>query len=727
MRKILLAVLVLVSAVVYGQEPGYTPNFFQYKMRGIMIDSSLDVPKYNGTPSGLRGGASPKDGKVAIDTTNGRMYMYTGGAWVRIANYSEIGSVVPTLQQVTDAGSTTTNDMTFDFTGTSGVLIFDDAGNPNIASFDGSNSSFLQPTSIGFSNGTHNKLIQPGSLSASYNYTLPDLGGTFALTIATGGGTGQTTYTTGDILYASATNTLSKLAATTNGYVLTLAGGVPTWAAASGGGTPGGSNTQVQWNDAGSFNGISGATSDGTNMTFGSGNLRATSPRITTGINDANGNELFLLTATSSAVNEITYANAATGNNPSFTASGDDSNIGFNFTTKGTGNFNIRGNSTQAGTLRLFEDTDDGTNYTAFKVGTQSGDITYTLPTADGTSGYVLSTNGSGVLSWVANGSGGTPAGNFGNVQINRNSAFATPASDSLDFESATGLTVKGYINATSMFYTGGLTGTYSGYSGGKLGGSSTHAVLDFVDNGSRIGEFYTTSSSFLFFTDAGKALEFYTNNSFTAPLIYGSGSAARVGINKFSPATTLDVSGDFQTSTNAYIASTSGGLGVGTITISAKANILSTTEQLRLLYDASNYYSTTVSSTGGVTFNAVGSGAGFAFSDPVSSTRVIPVTSFTTSASSLTPDFTAYRAYGYTALAANLTINAPTGSPSNGETLDIYIKDDGTSRTLSWNAAYIETGITLPASTTVGKAIIISIVYYNSVYYAISVQEVNP
>jgi len=44
------------------------------------------------------------------------------------------------------------------------------------------------------------------------------------------GGTGLTSYATGDILYASATNTLSKLAAGTNGYVLTLSGGVPTWA-----------------------------------------------------------------------------------------------------------------------------------------------------------------------------------------------------------------------------------------------------------------------------------------------------------------------------------------------------------------------------------------------------------------------------------------------------------------------------------------------------------------
>ena len=49
----------------------------------------------------------------------------------------------------------------------------------------------------------------------------------------TSGGTGLTSYTTGDILYASATNTLSKLAAGTNGYILTLASGVPSWAANS--------------------------------------------------------------------------------------------------------------------------------------------------------------------------------------------------------------------------------------------------------------------------------------------------------------------------------------------------------------------------------------------------------------------------------------------------------------------------------------------------------------
>lgn len=54
----------------------------------------------------------------------------------------------------------------------------------------------------------------------------------------TKGGTNQTTYTTGDILYASASNTISKRAIGSSGQVLTVSGGVPTWAAASGSANP---------------------------------------------------------------------------------------------------------------------------------------------------------------------------------------------------------------------------------------------------------------------------------------------------------------------------------------------------------------------------------------------------------------------------------------------------------------------------------------------------------
>ena len=102
-------------------------------------------------------------------------------------------------------------------------------------------------------------------------------------------------------------------------------------------------------------------------------NKTLTSPKIGTSILDTNGAELFKLTATSSAVNELTYANAATGNKPTFTASGDDTNIGVSIQPKGSGTVTIDA---------------------------------LTFPAADGTSGQILQTDGSGTLSFTTASSG---------------------------------------------------------------------------------------------------------------------------------------------------------------------------------------------------------------------------------------------------------------------------------------------------------------------------------
>jgi len=67
-------------------------------------------------------------------------------------------------------------------------------------------------------------------------------------------------------------------------------------------------------------------------------NKTLTSPAIGTKIADTNGNELLLLTATGSAVNEFTLANASTGNGPTLSATGE-TNVGININPKGTGVF----------------------------------------------------------------------------------------------------------------------------------------------------------------------------------------------------------------------------------------------------------------------------------------------------------------------------------------------------------------------------------------------------
>jgi len=72
----------------------------------------------------------------------------------------------------------------------------------------------------------------PGSMYFALNLAAINLTSLSGVLGNTNGGTNQSSYTTGNILYASATNTLSKLAIGTSGQVLTVsAGGVPTWAA----------------------------------------------------------------------------------------------------------------------------------------------------------------------------------------------------------------------------------------------------------------------------------------------------------------------------------------------------------------------------------------------------------------------------------------------------------------------------------------------------------------
>lgn len=73
---------------------------------------------------------------------------------------------------------------------------------------------------------------------------------------AANGGTAQSTYATGDMVYASAANTLAKRSIGTTGQVLTVAGGVPTWATAATG-------LPSQTGNAGKY-----LTTDGTNPSW---------------------------------------------------------------------------------------------------------------------------------------------------------------------------------------------------------------------------------------------------------------------------------------------------------------------------------------------------------------------------------------------------------------------------------------------------------------------------
>jgi hypothetical protein len=112
----------------------------------------------------------------------------------------------------------TTNSITFDTTG----------GATAGTTFNGGTARTIDYSTVGAS-----PLAGSSSLVTLGTVTTGTWNGS---TIGTGyGGTGLTTYTTGDILYASASNTLAKLAAGTDGQVLQLSSGVPVWADLDGG------------------------------------------------------------------------------------------------------------------------------------------------------------------------------------------------------------------------------------------------------------------------------------------------------------------------------------------------------------------------------------------------------------------------------------------------------------------------------------------------------------
>jgi hypothetical protein len=87
------------------------------------------------------------------------------------------------------------------------------------------------------------------------------------------------------------------------------------------------------------------------------------------------------------------------------------------FTDPPTASFTSIGSGTFPGELRLLEGSASGTNYVGLKSPTTlAGNVTYTLPTADGSSGQVLSTSGTGTLSWATAAGGGDML--LGTVQI---------------------------------------------------------------------------------------------------------------------------------------------------------------------------------------------------------------------------------------------------------------------------------------------------------------------
>ena len=189
--------------------------------------------------------ATTYHGAIAHSHADGTMYFAHGGSWERLAKYSEIGT------SYTDAD---VNAHLNQSTATSGQVL----------SWNGSDYAWVAQSSGGSGDITAVNITAGSGLTGSQNTASGDH--TQTLSLATAG--------IGSGTYGSTSNTTKIDQITVDAYGRVT--NVTTGAVSGGSGTPGGSNTQVQYNNNGSFGGDSTFTFNATTNTLTVENLEVT-------------------------------------------------------------------------------------------------------------------------------------------------------------------------------------------------------------------------------------------------------------------------------------------------------------------------------------------------------------------------------------------------------------------------------------------------------------------
>lgn len=118
------------------------------------------------------------------------------------------------------------------------------------------------------------------------------------------------------------------------------------------------------------------------------------------------------------------------------------------------------------GTLRLSGST---SGYVGFAPAATAGSTTYTLPSADGTSGQVLSTNGTGTLSWTSSGISANVANTFTARQTfaGSSSVLALALDNAAELATVSATAATGTINfdvttQSVLYYTNNASGNFT-------------------------------------------------------------------------------------------------------------------------------------------------------------------------------------------------------------------------------------------------------------------------
>jgi hypothetical protein len=383
----------------------------------------------------------------------------------------------------------------------------------------------------------------------------------------------------------------------------------------------------------------------------------------------------------------------------------------------------------------------------------QPSDATLTAIAALGDAAGALTNDGAGNLSWLAAGASAPVDATY----------IVQTANGSLSNEQALGALGTGLLKNTTT--TGVLSVITDSSTVGqvlRVTGASTYAwgALDLADTDAVTGVLAATNggtgNAFFAVTGPATATKTFTfpNASATVlttnALVTSAQGGTGNGFTLFSgPATaektfTLPNASATILTTNAAVTVAQGGTGVDTLTGLLRGNgtgaftVITTSSTvgqcLRVTgVDTYAWGALDLADTDAVTgiLPAGNGGTGLAFfaaagpastvktmtfpnanttivgtdtTQTLTNKRIDPRVQAESSNTSVTLASDTYDMHCNTALAGAVTYNAPTGTPVNGQRLIIRIKDNGTARAITWNAAFRAIGITLPTTTVLSK-----------------------
>jgi hypothetical protein len=245
---------------------------------GLTAGTSGGIPYYSGTSALTSSAALASNalvvgggvGAAPATVTTGTgvvtaLGVNTGSAGAVVVNGGDLGTPsAGVITNLSGTGSININGTVGATTPTTGVFT-------TAKAIAASTQDAVQLQGRAGGTGSYVATITPTTLTASRTLTIPDATGTIlqsgtAVTVAQGGTGLTSTPANGALDIGNGTGfTRTTLTAGTNVTITNSAGGI-TIAAAGGSGSPGGSTTQVQYNNAGAFAGSANLVFDGSNL-----------------------------------------------------------------------------------------------------------------------------------------------------------------------------------------------------------------------------------------------------------------------------------------------------------------------------------------------------------------------------------------------------------------------------------------------------------------------------